>query len=373
MYISYINKRTNKIETRQTKFVTKKNKEELEKRMQCFYYLYDKALKILESGDVSKHYRTEYRLKKNNSKRRIDVPDEQLMKYQKEMVYVFTKKLEFIFPKSVYGYVKGRNAKQMAEVHKNQYQVIKLDIKDFFPNCTLEFIMNAMSIVYPFCLLNKKLIETIIMPCMVFYDGKYRLPQGAPTSPILSNIAMIPIDYALEYSWLNSREYSYKYTRFADDIIISHCKFYFSTDITAEERLLLEIFGEEEPKISLEERNYKIAKIVKEVINSIENCLQKQNPDFSLNSKKTKVLNTACGNVWMLGVSVGGNDVKIGNKKKQFLKATLWSFLNDCKNQNPWNKKETRHMLGILGYAKHVEPNFVNELITKYEQKTGVN
>ena len=72
----------------------------------------------------------------------------------------------------------------------------------------------------------------------------------------------------------------------------------------------------------------------------------------------------------MLGVTVG-EEVKIGNQRKQRLKATLWSFLNDCKNGKPWSEADTRHMLGVLGYAKYIEPNFVNELIAKYEQKTG--
>ena len=111
----------------------------------------------------------------------------------------------------------------MAEAHKNQYQIVKLDIKDFFPNCTFEFIMKSMSCIYPFSLIDRKMLETIIKPCMIYYDYHYRLPQGAPSSPILSNIAMIPIDYELlidlSFAILG---YGYTYTRFADDIIISN-------------------------------------------------------------------------------------------------------------------------------------------------------
>lgn len=373
MYISYINKKNNQIETRNTEGATEKNIRELEKRIQYFYYLYDEALQILKNGDISKRYRTEYRLKKNKTKRRIDVPDEELMKYQKQVVDIFNNHLALVFPQSVYGYVKGRSAKSMAEVHRNQYQVIKMDIKDFFPSCTLNFIMESMSTVYPFCLLDTELIETIIKPCMIFYDGQYRLPQGAPTSPILSNIAMIPIDYELE-SDLCNHTYNYTYTRFADDIIISHGEFRFSSSISAEERLLSVIFETkcEEPPKTLEEKHAEIKKIVSKVLKDIDNCLYNQNPNFAINSEKTKVLNTDCGNVWMLGVTVG-EEVKIGNQRKQRLKATLWSFLNDCKNGKPWSEIDTRHMLGILGYAKYIEPNFVNELIAKYEQKAGTS
>ena len=57
MYISYINKRNNQIETRNTDGATEKNIKELERRMQYFYYLYEEALRILQDGDVSSRYR----------------------------------------------------------------------------------------------------------------------------------------------------------------------------------------------------------------------------------------------------------------------------------------------------------------------------
>ena len=72
-------------------------------------------------------------------------------------------------------------------------------------------------------------------------DEEDRLPQGAPTSPILANIAMIPLDYELEMECINK---GYKYSRFADDIIISHGLFYDKSGVDAEKRILTEIFGE---------------------------------------------------------------------------------------------------------------------------------
>ena len=64
---------------------------------------------------------------------------------------------------------------------------------------------------------------------------------------------------------------------------------------------------------------------------------------------------------------------KIGNQEKQKLKAMLWSFLMDSKNGNPWTKKETRQLLGIIGCAKYIEPKFVTDYVTKYERKSGMN
>ena len=143
MYISYINKKTERIIITDTPIVTEKNRKELDKKIQSFNYLYEEVLKILILGSLSSHYRTEFKDKKNVVKRRIDIPDEELKNYQKMVLHIFTNNLNFLFPESVYGYVRGRNQKGLAEVHKKQYQVIKGDIKDFFTRYTLDFIMKS--------------------------------------------------------------------------------------------------------------------------------------------------------------------------------------------------------------------------------------
>ena len=218
MYISFYSKRNpGKIVTLKSEIVTKKNKKYFEQLIHYFEYLYFEALVIISNGDIEKRYHTVYINKKDGTKRRIDEPDDVLKEYQRKLVDIFTNKLNLLFPSSVYGFVKGRNRIQMTEVHKSQYQIIKMDIKDFFPSCTLEWILDSMAEVYPFCLVNRQMLETILIPCVIKYNGLYRLPQGAPSSPILSNIGMIPIDYNIE-SELNVLQYAY--TRYADDMYI---------------------------------------------------------------------------------------------------------------------------------------------------------
>ena len=370
-----MDKKTGKVITAESRFPTPKNEEEFRKKEKSFEYLANKASMISPSGDFSSHYRTEYRTKKNGSKRRLDVPDEELMKYQREVVKIFTTNLNFLFPNSVHGYVTGRNSKSLAKEHRNQYQIIKVDIKDFFSSCTYDFVMNSITEVYPFNLVDFDILETIIRACMVFYDGKFRLPRGAPTSPLLSNIAMIPIDYDLQYSRLFNRNpyYDYTYTRYADDIFISHATFKVPK-YSLEEQFLAILFGEtiEEESIPLERDSEIIKRIIGRTIKSIEKCLKEHNQDFELNKSKTKIRYLTHGNVWMLRVTVG-SDVKIGNKKKQKLKASLWSFLMDCKNGKPWTKKQTQKLIGKLGYAKYIEPKFVTDYVAKYERKSGMN
>lgn len=337
MYITFIDKESKEIVTRSTDLITPSNVSEIEKNLIYIYDLYDEAKSILSQGDINKRYNTIYIPKKNGKKRRIDIPDESLKIYMRKFVSVFTKKLHFIFPKPIYAYVEKRSTKQMAEVHKNAYSIMKFDLKNFFPNCTLQFILNSMEEIYPFCLFNSEILETIVKACMIEYDGTYRLPQGAPSSPFLSNVAMIPIDLYISFY---IREDAI-YTRFADDIFISHHK-----------------VANKDTFLSTEQK----------ILHSLESF----NKELDLNSDKTKFLKTKYGEIRMLGLTVGQN-VCIGNKKKQILKATIWSFLMDAKNNKVWSKERTYKMIGFIGYCKYIEPNFVNMIIDKYEQKTGMN
>lgn len=365
MYISFYSKRNpGKIVTLKSEIVTKKNLKFFEELIHYFEYLYFEALIIISNGDIDKRYHTEYINKKDGTKRRIDEPDDVLKKYQRKLVDIFTNKLNLVFPSSVYGFVKGRNRIQMTEIHKKQYQIIKMDIKDFFPSCTLEWILDSMAKVYPFCLVNRQMLETILIPCVIKYNGMYRLPQGAPSSPILSNIGMIPIDYNIE-SELNVLQYAY--TRYADDIYISHGELFYERYMTAEEKLLCQIFGET-PNISIEAKNSFIRKTSKDAINTVKKILQ-LNPMFSLKDTKTKLFYTTHGNVKMLGISVG-EKVGIGNKNKQTIKSMIWNFL--CQTEK-WDKKRTQQMLGILANARYIEPEFVIKYISFYEVKTGKN
>lgn len=94
--------------------------------------------------------------------------------------------------------------------HKNQPKVVTLDLKNFFPSITAENIENIfLTLGY------SKLISNLFSK-LCTRDG--HLPQGAPTSPYLSNIFFKKADDIIIKYCLNN---DIKYTRYADDLSFS--------------------------------------------------------------------------------------------------------------------------------------------------------
>lgn len=110
----------------------------------------------------------------------------------------------FIPKKSIYTNVKK---------HVRKKYIIHLDLKDFFPSFHFGRIKGFFE-KNNFFLFNEKL--SIQMANLLCYKGK--LPQGAPTSPIITNFICQSMDYYI--SKLCS-EYHLLYTRYADDLIFS--------------------------------------------------------------------------------------------------------------------------------------------------------
>jgi RNA-directed DNA polymerase len=108
------------------------------------------------------------------------------------------------------GFVLGRSIKDNARFHRGQAKVLSLDIKDFFPNVRPGRVFNLFrSLGY-----QRRLAFYLTRICTL--DGS--LPQGAPTSPALSNLVSIRIDRRLGGFALKQ---GIRYTRYADDLSFS--------------------------------------------------------------------------------------------------------------------------------------------------------
>ena len=144
------------------------------------------------------------------TRRTISAPIGKLRTLQK----ILAETLDMIYevPNSVHGFVKGNSTVTNALPHVKAKGVLKLDIKDFFPSITASRI-HGLFASKPFCF-RPEVVDTLTnLVCC-----NQELPQGAPTSPVLSNM----ICYRMDKTLLSfARSHMLKYTRYADDLTFS--------------------------------------------------------------------------------------------------------------------------------------------------------
>ncbi|SCM82604.1 Retron-type reverse transcriptase [uncultured Sporomusa sp.] len=114
-----------------------------------------------------------------------------------------------------YGYKKGLSYKDFLAPHVDSKYFLRIDLKDFFGSITCNLLSEVLT-SYISCLPvnNTTLLDLIID--IVTLDGK--LPQGAITSPTLSNIAFRQLDIRI-YKYCE--KYQVIYSRYADDLLFS--------------------------------------------------------------------------------------------------------------------------------------------------------
>lgn len=154
------------------------------------------------------HWRSFKIPKRRGGFRDIDVPYPALLGVQEWIYENILNKIP-VSP-FCHSYVSGRSIKTNVRWHKGQKELIKLDIKDFFPSITINRIIFFFhSLGY-----GKDISYCLAKICS--YNGC--LPQGAPTSPCLSNLIVRPLDYRIKCL---AKKMKLHFTRYADDIVLS--------------------------------------------------------------------------------------------------------------------------------------------------------
>lgn len=225
----------------------------------------------------------------------------------------------------VHGFVKGKSIVTNAQCHIGKRETACIDIKDFFPSITDSQIMNIYT--------NMGYSESISKILTVLTTFKNRLPQGAPTSPTLSNIVMEPLDSEiLEYAVKNGLVY----TRYADDITIS---------------------GDQ----NIEKHKDEVIKIVERY-------------NFIVNRDKTHLWNSSSGRK-VTGLSVDSS-VKVPLRYKRKLRQEIYyckkhGISYHLKNSNNRNEKYVNYVGYLYGKAyfiKMVEPQVGNGYIKQLDE-----
>jgi len=168
------------------------------------------------SAIASKRYTTfQIPKKKKGEYRTIDAPVQKLKYIQRGLNVVL--QCAYTPHAAAMGFVPHRSVVDNAKVHTGQRVVYNIDLKDFFPSITSGRVYHRLK-GKPFSL-NEELASLITdICCYTNAEGRHVLPQGAPTSPTLTNIICERMDRKLTRL---AKAYSLKYTRYADDITFS--------------------------------------------------------------------------------------------------------------------------------------------------------
>ncbi len=128
---------------------------------------------------ISDRYHTFSIPKKSGGKRIICAPSSGIRHYQRNLADL----LSYLYEKKtcVHGFVTQRSIKTNAEVHCNKKWIVNIDLHNFFP--TIHFgRVRGIFTTSPFNF-NEETATTLAQICC--HEGC--LPQGAPSSPIISN------------------------------------------------------------------------------------------------------------------------------------------------------------------------------------------
>lgn len=188
-------------------------------------------------------------------------------KLRKYLPYLQLQNKKYDHYKVCHAFIKGRNCVTNAITHIGYEYCISLDIKDFFDSIKARHVVGKLS-------------QEIINNC--FIDNAPR--QGLPTSPLISNIALIDSDNKI-IETLRFFNINFSYTRYADDICIS-----------------------------LNEK-----KSINKVIFIVKKTLSTQG--FIVNDKKTKIQSLSNGRIIITGIAVDKNGLHATRKTKKKLRA----------------------------------------------------
>ena len=148
--------------------------------------------------------------KRDGSLRTINAPVGSLKIVQQKLNQVLQAVYRVMSP--VHGFARERSVLSNATRHVRRPWVVNVDIEDFFPAIHFGRVMGTFGgRTYR---LPRRAAMALAQICC--YRGA--LPQGAPTSPVVSNMVCRPFDIALRRFAANHRCH---YTRYADDITLS--------------------------------------------------------------------------------------------------------------------------------------------------------
>ena len=278
---------------------------------------YDDLNKI--AFGTNKFYREFLIPKRKGGTRLISSPYPSLLSYQKWIYENILKKSKVHF--CAHAYIEKKSIISNSKIHLNHNDLLKIDISDFFPSIKISWVMSYFKNI------GYSQNVSLYLASLCCLSGS--LPQGAATSPALSNILLYSLDSRL---YLLSKKFNLKYSRYADDMTFS---------------------GE---KISVKFISY------------VESIIS--NYGFELNNKKTKLIKNKRQKI-VTGLDVSGEKLTLPRKKRREIKQSIfyikkYGLLSHISREKIKDPNYLLSLEGKLQFWNQIEPrnNQVIEMIS---------
>ncbi|WP_163831073.1 retron St85 family RNA-directed DNA polymerase [Spartinivicinus ruber] len=281
------------------------------------------------------HYRRFTIPKKDGSDRAIWAPKTLLKQAQYWINDNITRKL--IVHGAAHGFIPGRSILSNAEVHTNSKIILKMDLENFFPTITLKRVKGLFrkagyreQIATLLALLVTEAPREVVEDQNKTYFvsmGPRCLPQGAPTSPMITNALCLKLDRRLTGI---AEKYGWRYSRYADDLTFS-----------------LPDGKDKQPNLG------KLMHVIKQIV---------KDEGFIIHPEKTRITRKG-GRQKITGLVVNGQGTpRVPQKTKRELRAAI----HNLKNGKPLREGETlAHLEGLAAFICMTEPALGHKMLNQ--------
>jgi len=272
------------------------------------------------STPKTSNFYIQYTAKKKNGKiRELAEPLPSLKEIQHWILENILYKLEVSrFAKA---YIPKKTIKEHVRFHKGQEIVLTMDLKNFFDSVKFDTVEQIFTNAG-----YSKLISNLLTKLCTL---KHTLPQGAPTSPCLSNIIFFNLDKQISEYCISRK---IKYTRYADDMAFSGS---FDTDV---------------------------------LIDFVKNTVESQ--ELTINEEKTLIRRQYQPQI-ICGIIVN-EKVQVPKKKRNELRQAVFYIekygLESHLEKIEWNRGNyIKHLIGVANYILFINPKDKN--VREYRKK----
>lgn len=269
----------------------------------------------LLSKQTQRYYTSKEIPKKRGGTRQLDIPSFSLKLVQKWIKVNILDKISISDCSMGFRSGSGYGIRQNAELHRFNSYILKIDLQDFFHNIHREKVFY-----FYYSLGYNKLVSNILSNICTY---KNVLPQGAVTSPSLSNLICRKMDSRLEGV---SSKRGIVYTRYADDLIFS-----------CNDEILLR----------------KTQNIIYDIIND---------EGFKVNNKKVKFMGPSTRKS-ITGLLISDSKVIVPRELKRKVRAMIHYIISTP----DYSKLDM--VKGYISYISSIEKNYL-ERIKKYINET---